>query len=217
MKTKRKNRKGFSLVELIVVLLIIAVLSAALVPSLIGYIKHGRNAAYMQEAKLCVTGVQSSLAESCAFTPPSSDAKQIFSGPVYNDTNSDVVCSFSVAGKAFEGQAEALFERKPYMLIVGLGDYCTYKDTDYEKVYRPYVIIYWPDKNTYPLFYNGSTWTEKYPWTENVIDRNNNLNLQGEKIKLQFYFVTYPSSYGDNLRGIVDKCWADVKNAAGVK
>ena len=38
MKKKKKNRKGFSLVELIVVLVIMAILSAALIPSLIGYI-----------------------------------------------------------------------------------------------------------------------------------------------------------------------------------
>ena len=35
---KKKNRKGFSLVELIVVLVIMAILAAALVPTLIGYI-----------------------------------------------------------------------------------------------------------------------------------------------------------------------------------
>ena len=37
---KKKNRKGFSLVELIVVLVIMAILAAALVPSLIGYIRQ---------------------------------------------------------------------------------------------------------------------------------------------------------------------------------
>lgn len=39
---KKKNRKGFSLVELIVVLVIMAILAAALVPTLIGYIKQTR-------------------------------------------------------------------------------------------------------------------------------------------------------------------------------
>ena len=39
---KKKNRKGFSLVELIVVLVIMAILVAALVPSLVGYIRQAR-------------------------------------------------------------------------------------------------------------------------------------------------------------------------------
>lgn len=37
-KTKHKSRRAFTLVELIVVLVILAVVAAMLVPSLIGYI-----------------------------------------------------------------------------------------------------------------------------------------------------------------------------------
>lgn len=46
---KKKNRKGFSLVELIVVLVIMAILAAALVPTLIGYIKQTRQSNYKNE------------------------------------------------------------------------------------------------------------------------------------------------------------------------
>ena len=38
MKKLRKNDKGFTLVELIVVLVILALLAAILVPALLGYI-----------------------------------------------------------------------------------------------------------------------------------------------------------------------------------
>ena len=58
MKKKKKNRKGFSLVELIVVLVIMAILAAALVPTLIGYIKQTKQSNAKNEAAACVSAAQ---------------------------------------------------------------------------------------------------------------------------------------------------------------
>lgn len=58
MKKKNKNRKGFSLVELIVCLVIMAILAAALVPTLIGYIKQTRQSNAKNEAAACVSAAQ---------------------------------------------------------------------------------------------------------------------------------------------------------------
>lgn len=55
---KKKNRKGFSLVELIVVLVIMAILAAALVPTLIGYIKQTRESNAKNEASMVVQAAQ---------------------------------------------------------------------------------------------------------------------------------------------------------------
>lgn len=55
---KKKNRKGFSLVELIVVLVIMAILAAALVPTLIGYIKQTRQSNAKNEAASVVSAAQ---------------------------------------------------------------------------------------------------------------------------------------------------------------
>ena len=55
---KKKNRKGFSLVELIVVLVIMAILAAALVPTLIGYIKQTRQSNAKNEAAAVVSAAQ---------------------------------------------------------------------------------------------------------------------------------------------------------------
>ena len=48
-KTDHKCRQAFTLVELIVVLVILAVIAAALIPALTGYIKQARRAKYIQE------------------------------------------------------------------------------------------------------------------------------------------------------------------------
>ena len=53
-----KNRKGFTLMELIVVLIIIAILMAALLPSLIGWINDARESALRTEGRTALVAVQ---------------------------------------------------------------------------------------------------------------------------------------------------------------
>jgi len=50
-KMKKPNNKGFTLVELLVVLVIIAVLAAAIIPSMMGYIDQARGNTVMQEGE----------------------------------------------------------------------------------------------------------------------------------------------------------------------
>lgn len=55
---KKKNRKGFSLVELIVVLVIMAILAAALIPSLMGYIRKTKEQNVQSECQAAVQAAQ---------------------------------------------------------------------------------------------------------------------------------------------------------------
>ena len=61
MKHAYHHNQGFTLVELITVLVIIAILSAIVAPSVLGYIDDTRNKGYIANAKLAVTAAQTEL------------------------------------------------------------------------------------------------------------------------------------------------------------
>lgn len=65
-KNLRKNKKGFTLVEIIVVLLIIGILLAITIPSIMGYVGKARNAQYEAEARNGYVAAQTIVADKAA-------------------------------------------------------------------------------------------------------------------------------------------------------
>ena len=65
------NNRGFTLVELIVLLVILAVLAAFIIPSLVGYIEKSKKQAVISEAKEVWTASQAALSECYALYPDS--------------------------------------------------------------------------------------------------------------------------------------------------
>ena len=70
IKTIHKKH-GFTLVELIVVLSILAILATLLIPSLTGYIEKAKKQAVLTEAKEVWTATQAALSECYAMYPES--------------------------------------------------------------------------------------------------------------------------------------------------
>jgi prepilin-type N-terminal cleavage/methylation domain-containing protein len=100
-KKNKKNRKGFSLVELIVVLVIMAILAAALVPTLIGYIKQSRQSNVKNEASSCLQAAQTIISSAYA------DSNGIYTG---NGTGNQITFTFGTTGVSGTGDSKFLNE-----------------------------------------------------------------------------------------------------------
>lgn len=180
-----EKKKGFTLVELIVVLAILAILAGMLVPALTGYIDKAKNRKYMLDAKQCMTAFQTELIELYAkgINPNKINNKS------YKPQGDDICWINTVQGN----DVLDLIDRKPYMLIMGTGKYSEY----YEKGIEPYrsstvyFVAYWPSENEDPIFYDGSSWRNDFPWIENG---KNNFEVDGVDVKMQFYIIRGPKS-----------------------
>lgn len=60
---KKSNKKGFTLVEIIVVLVILAILAAIAVPSVLGYVNEAKDERYIQEARSIYVVIQTEEAK----------------------------------------------------------------------------------------------------------------------------------------------------------
>ena len=77
---KKKNNKGFTLIELIVVIAIIAVLATILAPQYLRYVEKSRVTADTSSAKEIANAVQTACADSDVFEDVATDTKVNWDG-----------------------------------------------------------------------------------------------------------------------------------------
>ena len=60
---KQRNKKGFTLIELIVVLVIMAILAAAAIPAMMGYVNKAKKASYLANCRAVYVAAQANITE----------------------------------------------------------------------------------------------------------------------------------------------------------
>lgn len=189
---KVRQKKGFTFVELIVVLVILAILAAILVPALLGYVDKAKKQQDMINAKSSLIAMQAKLAEFYGSGNEVGLNEQSIADR--NNKFHDVSWLNTEAAEEVLDMADV----NPYMLIVGVGDYQTYKDTAPHKAYTAYFVAYWPAKDRDPIFFDGTDWTSEYPWKESG---GNTFPVSGKPVSMQFYFIKAPKkSMTDNWK-----------------
>ena len=121
---KRTNKKGFTLVELVIVIAIIAILAAVLIPTFAGVVRKANESAALQSARNAYTAI---MAETDAKVE---DVKGI-------ETNGKKV--LNVASKASPTEAETIIDLADYFN----GDITvTFENSNTIKVVKGTVTVY---------------------------------------------------------------------------
>lgn len=103
-KKMKKNRKGFTLVEIIVVLVILAILAAFTIPAMLGFVNDAQKKAEIASARECYVAVQAATTELRAQSPTASTsdietkANQLITG----DIKSGASYTFTLNGNTVE-------------------------------------------------------------------------------------------------------------------
>jgi len=96
----KKNNKGFSLVELIIVIAIMAILAGALAPALIKYINKSRRSTDVQNADSLRTAIQTALSNPEAADKAPATLKDATTTIVAGSSDAFVSEVYSIVGKA---------------------------------------------------------------------------------------------------------------------
>ena len=163
LKVRHNRRQAFTIVEIIVVLVILAIIAGVTIPALTGYIKRAKREKHYDSAHYALVAAQSVMNELYA-QGGVKDAQDLSktknnSGGMTSDGNN--INWFGGTNKAWGDKVLSLMGRDrsnaPYILVIGVGyTDLTNPDPDSMDPYTVYYVAYLENENSPSVFYvNG--------------------------------------------------------------
>ncbi len=153
MKSIKKNNKGFTLVELIVVITILAILAAIMVPACMSYIDKAREKEALLKARSVMTAAQA------AFSEAYGKATNPWSDNVYHE----ILSLAEVAEWNGTKSNYTVLDDKVASISIGTKEPYSATDTGstLRKAYTITYVAYVSSKGTF--YFNGNDWTTDPP------------------------------------------------------
>ena len=192
-----KKNKGFTLVELIVVLVILAILAAILIPALLGYIDRAKEKKEVVRAKNCLTAAQVELTEYYAAQKPLK-----YKDGIDPDTATDTSCASVISdckplnnngdvmadGSDFANKVFTTADDNPYCFIIATGSTMDSNATKHDR-YTIYYAFYMETDTSMPLYYYDGKWVKENPRNIGFYSDKNEATINGKKMKIQYYVL----------------------------
>ncbi|MBR5420538.1 MAG: type II secretion system protein [Lachnospiraceae bacterium] len=176
-KGQHKNR-GFTLVELVVVITILGMLLAILVPQLLGYVDESRLKAEFSAGECCRQAAQAKL-NALAYRETQ---------PNYNNRGVAVSSnSIELWHPVFADPVIEMSGQEVRNLFIAMGRYDHYEAIhNTNPVYKVYYVAYQRNEDSPVVFYDGSDWMTECPFGNTEV-----ATINGESVAIQFFCLKF--------------------------